>query len=170
MKTRNKTKRNNNKKTQNKRRKSLFFRKVVGGDPTIKQIRPKKDDYKLMIIPCEDYDSSECTNKEAVLIQKKYFEDIKKFDAKSQHYMGLLMNKSDIVNPLRTEFKFLYGGMGQICPIPTCLVLRGLKLNRMFYLSQLKSHRYIKHMILKHFLDIFKWSQLILVINLYTIN
>jgi transposase len=30
------------------------------------------------------------------------------------------------INPLRTEFKFLYGGMGQICPIPTCLVLRGL--------------------------------------------
>jgi len=30
------------------------------------------------------------------------------------------------VNPLRTNFKILYGGMGQIRHIPTCLVLRGL--------------------------------------------
>jgi len=28
--------------------------------------------------------------------------------------------------PLRTNFKILYGGMGQIRHIPTCLVLRGL--------------------------------------------
>jgi len=31
------------------------------------------------------------------------------------------------VNPLRTNFKILYGGIGQIRPIPTCLALRGLK-------------------------------------------
>jgi hypothetical protein len=98
-KTRNKTKRNNKKKTQNKRRKSLFFRKVVGGEPTItKQIRPKKKTYKLMIIPCEDvHDSSECKNKETVLIQKPYFDFIKGLQPKHEHYMGLLMDKSDIV-------------------------------------------------------------------------
>jgi len=33
------------------------------------------------------------------------------------------------INPLRTNFKILYGGMGQIRHIPTCLVLRGLKQN-----------------------------------------
>ena len=50
-----------------------------------------------MIIPCEDYNSSECKNKEAVLIQKSYFDNIKGLEPKHENYTGLLMDKSDIV-------------------------------------------------------------------------
>jgi len=51
-----------------------------------------------MIIPCEDlHDASKCKEKETVLIQKDYFDSIKGLDYKHQNYMGLLMDKSDIV-------------------------------------------------------------------------
>ena len=37
------------------------------------------------------------------------------------------------INPLRTEFKILYGGKGQFCRIPKVLVLRGLIIHNYFF-------------------------------------
>lgn len=83
-KTRNKTKRNNKKKTQNKRRKSLFYRKVVGGDPTVtKQIIPIIK-YDVMVIPNED--TSGKPNEESIsfIIDKNFLTHLNK-SRKSQH-------------------------------------------------------------------------------------
>jgi len=53
-------------------------------------------------------------------------EMLKKPQAFNINLLNTDQPKYQYFNPLRTNFKILYGGMGQIRHIPTCLVLRGL--------------------------------------------